>query len=133
MTGDCRGQKKPTFPPASNADTITHATDMTLEYAGTPKFDNCLLGYVMRSSSPEAHAIAAKVEPCSIHATSPIHEEAHSTAIERQSSQRCRQCVMTTATDAVPPATLAVPFVFSNTCLPASAYVPSTADAHGLP
>lgn len=70
MTRNCRRQKKPMFPPTRDAETITQATGITLEYADTPKFDNCLLGYVMRSSSPEAQAIAAKVEPRSVHATS---------------------------------------------------------------
>lgn len=132
ISGNCRRQKKPTFSPAKDADTITHATDITFEYADTSEFDDCLLGYVMRSSSPEAHAIAAKVEPSSVHATTPIHEEAHSTAFERQSSHRRSMCVSATARDATSPATLAAPFVFSNTCLPASACVPSTSDAHGL-
>jgi len=98
MTGNCRRQKKPTFPPARVADEITHATDITFEYADTSEFENRLLGYVMRSSSSEAHAVAAKVEPCSVHA----------------------------------PATLAAPSILSNTCLPASAYIPGTPDAHRL-
>lgn len=86
----------------------------------------------MRSSPPEAHAIARKVEPSSVRATTPTQEEAYPMAFERQSSHRRRKCVSVIAKDAVSPATLAAPFVFINMCLPASACFSSTPDTHEL-
>jgi hypothetical protein len=126
----CR-QKGPTLPLTIDTHTITHATDVSLEYANTSEIDDRLLGYVMRSSSPEAHAIVERVEPSSVNATGPVYVEARPTACGRHSSHR-RQCVSVTARDVVSSATLATPFVFSDKCLPASAFVPSTPDAHGL-
>jgi hypothetical protein len=126
----CR-QKSPTLPLAIDAHTITHAADVSLEYADTSEIDDRLLGYVMRSSSPEARAIAERVEPSSVNATSPVYVEVHPTACGRQSSHR-RKYVSMTARDIVSSATLATPFVFSDKYLPASAFVPSTPDAHGL-
>jgi hypothetical protein len=132
VTGNCRRQKKACVFP-SKRRRYDHTRDQhRFRVCRYPEFDDCLLGSTMRSFSPEAHAIAGKVEPSSVHAAAPIHEEAHSTAFERLSSHRRRKRVSATVGNAVYPATLAAPFVFSNACLPASACVPSTPDAHGL-
>jgi hypothetical protein len=132
VTGNLRGQKKPTFSPARDSDTIPHASGITVEYADTSEFDDRLLGYLVRSSSPEAHAMDGKVKPSPVRATTPIQEEAQSMASGRQSSHGRRKCVSVIAKDAVSPATLAAPCVSLNMCLPASACVSSTPDAHEL-
>lgn len=126
ITGNCRRQETPTYSLARDAHATTHATDVSFEYAYTSEINDCLLGYVTRSSPPIAHAIAGKTEPSSVHATSPVYEEARLTACERQSSHRCK-CISATARDTV---SSAAPFVFSNTCVSASACVTSTPDAH---
>lgn len=120
------------FSPARDSGTIPHPSGITVEYADTSEFDDCLLGYLMRSSPPEAHAIAEKVEPSSVRATIPIQEEAQPMAFERVSLHRRRKCVSVIAKDAVSPATLAAPFVSLYMCLPASACVSSTPDAQEL-
>lgn len=73
-------KKDPVLLPANTTHTITSA-----EYLDTSTYDNLLLGHVMKSPSPEAHALSSAEAPLAPVPVSHLtHERALSKSCERQ-------------------------------------------------